>query len=100
MNDHPTEEPQEKPKRSEDRRMDMQTLGQFLLVGGIVIALLGGVMMLLGRLPFLSRFGNLPGDIHIEGQGFSCLIPIVSMLLLSVLFTIILNIIIRLINRP
>jgi hypothetical protein len=80
--------------------MDMQAIGRILLIGGIGVALLGGLLMLLGRIPFFSRLGNLPGDIRIEGQGFSCFIPIVIMILLSVALTLILNIVIRLINRP
>ncbi len=77
--------------------MDIQSLGRLLLILGGVIALIGAVLMLLGRLPF---FGNLPGDIRIEGQGFTCFAPIVSMIILSIVLTIILNIIIRFFNRP
>lgn len=80
--------------------MDLQSLGRILLIIGVIIALVGLAFMLLGRLPFFSQFGNLPGDIRVEGERFSCFVPIVSMILLSVLLTIILNIIIRLINRP
>jgi hypothetical protein len=42
---------------------------------------------------------SLPGDIRIETDGFSCFVPIVSMILLSVLLTILLNIILRLLSR-
>jgi len=80
--------------------MDLHSIGRILLVVGIVVALLGGFLMLLARIPFFSNRGNLPGDIRIEGQGFSCFIPIVSMILLSVVLTIVINIVIRLINRP
>ena len=80
--------------------MDMQNIGRILLIIGIGIALVGGLLLALGRLPIFSQLGKLPGDIRIEGQGFSCFVPIVSMILLSVLLTIVVNIIIRLINRP
>jgi hypothetical protein len=80
--------------------MDMQTVGRWLVIGGIVLAVLGGLLMLLGRIPLFSQLGRLPGDIRIEGQGFSCFVPIVSMILLSVILTIVVNIVIRLINRP
>lgn len=79
--------------------MDLQTIGRTLLIVGIGLAVIGGALMLLGRLPFLQSLGNLPGDLRIEGQGFTCFIPIVSMILISVVLTIILNIIIRLLNR-
>jgi Protein of unknown function (DUF2905) len=80
--------------------MDFQNLGRILLFIGIGIALVGGVLLLAGRLPFLQRLGSLPGDIRIEGSGFTCLVPIVSSILISIVATIVINIIIRLINRP
>ncbi len=80
--------------------MDLQTIGRVMLVGGIIVAIIGGLLMLLGRIPLLSSLGNLPGDIRVETQGFSCFIPIVSMILVSVVLTIVLNIVVRLINRP
>ncbi|NWG16649.1 MAG: DUF2905 domain-containing protein [Chloroflexi bacterium] len=80
--------------------MDLQAVGRLLLIAGIVLAVLGGLLMLLGRLPLFSSLGSLPGNLRIQGKGFSCFIPIVSMILLSVVLTIVLNIIIRLINRP
>lgn len=68
-----------------------------LMVGiGISLVLLGGLVWLLSRSAF---FGQLPGDIRIERDGFTCLIPVVSSILLSILLTLALNIIIRLINR-
>jgi hypothetical protein len=80
--------------------MDLHSIGRLLLIGGIVLAVLGGLLMLLARFPIFSRLGNLPGDIRIEGQGFSCFIPIISMILLSVVLTVVINIVLRLINRP
>ena len=68
-----------------------------LLVGlGITLVLLGGLVWLLSRTGF---WGQLPGDIRIERDGFSCLIPLASSVILSTLLTIVLNIIVRLINR-
>ncbi len=80
--------------------MDLQSIGRWLLIIGISLAAIGAALLLLGRLPFIQSLGRLPGDIRIEGQGFTCLVPVVSMILLSVFITIILNIVIRLINRP
>ncbi len=76
--------------------MSFDELGKWLIIGGLVLALTGVVIWLLGRLPF---FGNLPGDIHIQTQNVSCFIPIVSMIIISVIATIILNIIIRIVNK-
>ena len=76
--------------------MTFAELGKWLVFAGLGLALLGGVMWLLGHIPF---FGNLPGDVHIQTQNFSCFFPLVSMIVLSILATIILNIIIRIVNK-
>jgi hypothetical protein len=74
----------------------MSDLGKWLVLIGLSIAVLGGIVWLLGRLPF---FGNLPGDVRIQGENFGCFIPLASMLILSLLLTVIVNIVIRLLNR-
>jgi hypothetical protein len=76
--------------------MNFADLGKWLIIAGLGLALLGGLLWLLGRIPF---FGNLPGDIHLQTQNFSCFVPIVSMIILSILATIILNIVIRFMNK-
>ena len=76
--------------------MDLQFVGRILLITGVVIALLGGLLLLLGR---FDGLGNLPGNFRIEGQGFTCVFPFATMILLSIILTIILNIIVRVINR-
>lgn len=64
---------------------------------GIVLVVVGGMVWLLGRtgLPL----GRLPGDLRIEGEKVSCYVPIASMILLSIVLTVVLNIIVRLLNR-
>jgi hypothetical protein len=79
--------------------MDLQAIGRILVLLGIGIALLGGLFLLMGRLPILGNLGHLPGDIRIEKRGFACLVPITSMILVSVVLTAILNILVRLINK-
>jgi hypothetical protein len=76
--------------------MSFAELGKWLVIAGLGLALLGGVMWLLGHIPF---FGNLPGDIHIQTQNLTCFIPLASMIVLSILATIVLNIIIRIVNK-
>jgi hypothetical protein len=77
--------------------MDFSTLGKGILILGLVLVLVGGLFWVLGRagLPL----GRLPGDIRIERDGVSCLVPIASMILISILLTVLLNIVIRLSNR-
>jgi hypothetical protein len=76
--------------------MSFAELGKWLVIGGLGLVLLGGVIWLLGHIPF---FGNLPGDIRIQTQNFGCFFPIASMIVLSILATIILNIVIRIVNK-
>jgi hypothetical protein len=76
--------------------MNFTELGKWLAITGLGLALLCGVMWLLGHIPF---FGNLPGDIRLQTQNFGCFFPIVSLIVLSILVTIILNIVIRIVNK-
>jgi len=75
---------------------ELETIGKLLLIVGGTLILLGGLLWLLSKVPL---FGRLPGDIRIEKPGFTCLVPLVSSIILSILLTIVLNIIVRLINR-
>ena len=75
---------------------ELETIGKLLLIVGGTLALLGGLLWLISKVPFL---GHLPGDIRIEKPGFTCLVPLASSIILSIVLTIVLNIILRLINR-
>lgn len=71
--------------------IDTGTTGRILLVVGLLIAGVGAVYALGGRLPF----GRLPGDIGGGGGNFSWSIPLGTSLVLSVVLTIVLNLVIR-----
>ena len=75
--------------------MAFDQLGRLLIIFGAVVLVVGLVFLLLGRTPF----GKLPGDISFTTGNFTCLVPIVSMVIVSLLLTIILNVVIRLLNR-
>jgi hypothetical protein len=77
--------------------MDLSSLGKGIAALGVVLVLAGGLLWILGRTGF--PLGSLPGDIRIEREGLSCYVPLVSMVLLSLLLTILLNVILRLLNR-
>jgi hypothetical protein len=76
-------------------------LGRWLIVLGLGIAGLGVLLFLLGKVPFLSQLGNLPGDIRFQSSDgrLSCWIPIVSSIVLSIVLTVLLNLVVRLLNR-
>ncbi|MBN2500729.1 MAG: DUF2905 domain-containing protein [Anaerolineales bacterium] len=75
----------------------METLARVLMILGVVIFVVGGVLYLSARLNL--PLGRLPGDIHIERENLTCIFPIVTMILVSVILTVVLNLVIRLLNK-
>lgn len=73
--------------------MNLEVMGRWLLLLGAGIALIGGLLWLMGR--FLPQGGDFPGTIRIQGGGFTCVIPLLASILLSLLLTMILNVIVR-----
>jgi hypothetical protein len=67
-------------------------LGRVLVILGVVAVVAGLVMMFADRIPFLGR---LPGDIVIRRKNFTLSLPIVTMLLVSILLTVLLNVFTR-----
>jgi hypothetical protein len=64
--------------------MDFHALGKWLVGAGILIALVGGALMLLPRIPFVGR---LPGDIYVKKDHFSFYFPFTTCLILSLLMS-------------
>lgn len=62
-------------------------VGRMLVVFGLLIALVGVVLLLVGRVPWLGR---LPGDIHFQRGNWTFYFPLATSLLLSVVLTLIL----------
>ncbi len=75
----------------------MENLGRYLVLGGAILILLGGGFYLAAK--FGLPLGRLPGDIRIEGKNGSFYFPIVTCLLLSIVLTVILNLIVRLFRK-
>ena len=62
----------------------MNDLGKMLLVMGLVVALVGVVLMVAGRVPGLGR---LPGDIYVQRGNWSFYFPLMTSIVVSVLLT-------------
>jgi membrane protein implicated in regulation of membrane protease activity len=69
----------------------MDGLGKWLVVGGIALILLG----LLAQTGLLGWFGRLPGDLRVERPGFTFYFPLTTMVVVSVLLSIVLQIVRR-----
>ena len=75
----------------------MTDLGRILLILGAVLVITGAVFLVGGRLfPWL---GHLPGDIRYESENVKVFIPITTMILISIVGTIVLNILVRIFRR-
>jgi hypothetical protein len=68
----------------------LERVGRSLLLIGLVVAAIGVVLILSPRIPIL---GKLPGDITIQRDGVTVVIPLATMLLVSLVLTIVLNLI-------
>lgn len=71
--------------------MGLEGIGRLLLAGAVVLLVLGGLFLLLGR------FGveRLPGDLVFRRGDLTVYFPIGLMILLSVVGTIVLNLVFR-----
>jgi hypothetical protein len=75
----------------------METFARYLMLGGIVLFLIGGGVYLAAK--FGIPLGRLPGDIRIEGEHGSFYFPVTSSILVSILFTVLFNIISRFLQK-
>ena len=68
-------------------------MARWLMVVGVVLLLLGAVLHFAPWL--LSWFGRLPGDIRYETGRTSVFIPITSMVVVSLVLTLVMNLLSR-----
>ena len=67
-------------------------VGKLLLIAGAVIAVLGGVILLLSR----AGVAQVPGSISISNGSFSFFFPVAFCIVVSVVLTVVINLILRL----
>jgi hypothetical protein len=75
----------------------MESIGRTLMFGGVFLFLVGGMIFLSAKLGL--PLGRLPGDIRIEREGFSLYLPLTSAILVSVVLTIVVNVIAKLLKK-
>jgi len=63
-----------------------QQIGKWLVFAGIIIALLGAVVLVLGRIGLFK----LPGDFEFGSRSWRVYIPIASCIIISIVLTVIL----------
>ena len=75
--------------------MEIAGLGRLLLVLGLVLALAGIVLLLGSKVPLLGR---LPGDLVMRREGFTLFVPVITMIVISLALTILINLIRRILR--
>lgn len=75
----------------------MTELARVLIFVGLAIACVGLLIGLAAR--FFPWLGQLPGDLRYEGENFKVYVPLATMLLVSLVGTILLNVLIRILRR-
>lgn len=75
----------------------MENVGKVIVGLGLILIIVGLALWLLGDK--LGWFGNLPGDIRIVRPGFSCFFPLTSMIIVSIVLSVLLTLIARLMGR-
>lgn len=71
--------------------MELQTLGKLLVVMSLALAIVGGMLWLAGRF----GLSTMPGSLRLEGDGWTCVVPIVASIIVSLLLTVVLNVVLR-----
>ena len=70
----------------------MEGLGRLLILLGVVTVVVGVIMLVLPRIPWLGR---LPGDIVVRREGFTFYFPLATSILVSIVLTVLLNLFFR-----
>lgn len=69
--------------------MDQNT-GKYLAFAGAALLIIGGLIYFFGTK--LPPFGRLPGDVRVERGNFKFFAPITTMIIVSLLLTLIINV--------
>ena len=64
--------------------MMFDSMARMLIIFGVVLALVGGLFLLVGKIPFLGR---LPGDIVLRREHWSLYFPLTTSILISIVLT-------------
>jgi hypothetical protein len=67
--------------------------GKLMIIAGVALVTIGLIVSYLPGL--LGWFGRLPGDIRVEGENKFFFFPFTSMLIISVILTVIVNVFFR-----
>jgi hypothetical protein len=72
---------------------ELNDFARWLIIIGLVLVGIGAILWVITRLGI--PLGQLPGDLRIQTERFTCFVPIVSTILISILLTLVLNLVLR-----
>ena len=68
-------------------------MSRLFIISGIILVFVGLIFH------FLPGFGNLPGDLSIKRPNGKILIPITSMVIVSVILTVVINLVLWILSK-
>ncbi len=68
--------------------MMFDSMAKLLILMGVVLLVLGGLLLLAGKIPFLGR---LPGDIAFRRGNWGFYFPLTTSIVISLLLTLLFN---------
>ena len=77
--------------------MDLMPLARIVAVFALVLLVIAGLLFLAAK--FNISLGKLPGDFVFKRGNFTCAVPLVSSLLISIVITVFLNILFALLKK-
>ncbi len=64
------------------------SLAKILILFGVVLAVVGALLLVVGKVPFLGR---LPGDIVIRRENWSFYFPLTTSIVISIILSLLLS---------
>lgn len=75
---------------------NLESIGRWVLIIGIAITVIGAGIWFIARLTGWEKF---PGTLKWQSGNLTCIVPLLGSIILSILLTIILNLLARWFNR-
>ena len=66
-------------------------IGKYIIIAGVIIVFIGIIIYFFGDK--LGWLGRLPGDIHVEKQNVKVYFPVTTMIVISIILTLLVNLI-------
>lgn len=76
--------------------LNLETMGRWIVILGLAITIIGGGIWLIARITGWEKF---PGTIKWQSGNLTCVVPLLGSIILSIVLTLVLNLLVRWFNR-